>query len=336
VALDAYGVGDARLTPLRHEHNTTFRVDVAGERLVLRIDRPGVHTTATVGSEAAWLAALRRDTDLAVPSPVAARGGRLVVEAAAPGVPERRVCILVRWLDGRFVNRRLTRAHLGEVGATIAALQDHAIGWTLPAGFVRPRVDTLTTTGKRDSLAPSAEAARSGDHPSREDGRALVDLVGDLLSTRHGDLAGATLESIRATTRDLASEAGSFGLIHGDLHQENYLFAGRNMRAIDFDDCGWGFHLYDLMVTTVELERHPGYPALRAAALEAYAERRPLPARYEEHLIMLVALRRLQLVAWILESREHAAFRHVWQEWAQEELDELAALMDGGPKDRAS
>jgi hypothetical protein len=43
-----YGIGDARLTLLRHEHNTTFRVDGDGATSVLRINRPGVHTPATI------------------------------------------------------------------------------------------------------------------------------------------------------------------------------------------------------------------------------------------------------------------------------------------------
>ena len=44
------------------------------------------------------------------------------------------------------------------------------------------------------------------------------------------------------------------GLIHADLHYENFLFHDGVARAIDFDDCGWGFYLYDVAVTLWELE----------------------------------------------------------------------------------
>lgn len=38
----------------------------------------------------------------------------------------------------------------------------------------------------------------------------------------------------------------SAGLIHGDLHQENYLFCRGAVGAIDFDDCGYGHFLCQL------------------------------------------------------------------------------------------
>jgi Ser/Thr protein kinase RdoA (MazF antagonist) len=31
-----------------------------------------------------------------------------------------------------------------------------------------------------------------------------------------------------------------------DLHQWNYLFLDQALRAIDFDDCGWGYYAYDM------------------------------------------------------------------------------------------
>lgn len=111
-ALASYGLDDARLTLQRHEQNTTFRVDARDGRYLLRINRPRVHAQDTIGSEMAWLSALRRDTDLGVPEPVAARNGSFVVVARDAGMPEPHVCVLLHWLDGRFINRRLAPVHL--------------------------------------------------------------------------------------------------------------------------------------------------------------------------------------------------------------------------------
>lgn len=99
-ALARYGLEDARLTVQRYEHNLTFRVDARGGPYLLRINRPRVHTPDTVGSEMAWLSALGRDTDLRVPEPAAARDGSCVVVACDPGVPEPRVCVLLRGSTG--------------------------------------------------------------------------------------------------------------------------------------------------------------------------------------------------------------------------------------------
>jgi hypothetical protein len=105
------------------------------------------------------------------------------------------------------------------------------------------------------------------------------------------------------------------------LHHENVLFDNGEARAIDFDDCGWGFYLYDFAVTLFDLEDRPRYNELRDALGGAYATMRPLPPDDAMHLDALLVLRRIQILLWIIESREHAAFRDEWRSWARDELD---------------
>jgi Ser/Thr protein kinase RdoA (MazF antagonist) len=324
-ALSSFGVQDAGLTLLRHEANTTFRVETVAGRFLLRINRPNVHTHETIESEMAWLTALRRETDLGVPEPVRSRDGSFVVVVEDAGVPVPHTCVLMRWLDGRFSDRRLTPAQLRRVGALEAHLHDHAESWAPPPGFQRPRVDTVTDAGKIASIAGSAAASFPGDHPTRDDAERCLRLVEALISADAAALVADALDPVRETTRRLAQTPGSFGLIHGDLHYENFLFHDGAVRAIDFDDCGWGFHLYDLAVTLWELEERPRYCELRDALLDGYAERRPLPHDHTTHLQALFVLRRMQMLTWALESRRHPAFRDRWQTWARDELDAIAA-----------
>jgi Ser/Thr protein kinase RdoA (MazF antagonist) len=324
-ALASFGVQDAGLTLLRHEANTTFRVETVAGRFLLRINRPNVHTHETIESEMAWLTALRRETDLGVPEPVRSRDGSFVVVVEDAGVPVPHACVLMRWLDGRFSDRRLTPAQLRRVGVLEAHLHDHAESWAPPPGFRRPRVDTVTDAGKIASIAGSAAASFPGDHPTRDDAERCLRLVEALISADAAALVADALDPVRETTRRLAQTPGSFGLIHGDLHYENFLFHDGAVRAIDFDDCGWGFHLYDLAVTLWELEERPRYCELRDALLDAYAERRALPHDHTTHLQALFVLRRMQMLTWALESRRHPAFRDRWQAWARDELDAIAA-----------
>jgi Ser/Thr protein kinase RdoA (MazF antagonist) len=326
-ALARFGVDRARLTLRRHEHNTTFRVDTPRGSYLLRINRPGVQTPETVASEMAWLSAVRRDTDLRVPEPVASDDGSFVVVSSEPHVPEPRLCVLLRWLEGRFADQRLAPVHLRRVGALTAQLQDHGAIWRPVSGFLRPRVDTLTDAGKADSLAESALPAPAGDQPTASDGERALNLVDALVSHDDGTLFAKALEVVWASTRTLAKETAPFGLIHGDLHYENVLFHNGEARAIDFDDCGWGFHLYDIAVTLSELENRPRYRELHDALLSSYARAHDLPKDHVIHLAALILLRRMQILMWVLQSRDWPPFRDAWQQWARGELDAIARRM---------
>jgi Ser/Thr protein kinase RdoA (MazF antagonist) len=178
-------------------------------------------------------------------------------------------------------------------------------------------------------MAPSAAIAGHGDHPAPDDGDRAVQLVEALVSPNDAVLCARALEVIRASTRTLAEKTGGFGLIHGDLHYENVLFRAGEAQAIDFDDCGWGFHLYDLAVTLSELEARPRYEELRDALLDAYAQIRRLPEDHAIHLRALFVLRRMQILMWVLQSRDHATFREMWKVWARTELDAIATMLDG-------
>jgi Ser/Thr protein kinase RdoA (MazF antagonist) len=162
--------------------------------------------------------------------------------------------------------------------------------------------------------------------PSAADGEAALALVDDLLGGYRREVVTAVVRAARATTAELAADPHAAGLVHGDLHPENVLFRGGAAGAIDFDDCGWGFLLYDLAVTSFELTGHARESRLREALLDEYARLRPLPPRVEEHLAAFRGLRILQFACWVMESREHAAFESAWRGWARGCLDDLARL----------
>ncbi|HET6707765.1 phosphotransferase enzyme family protein, partial [Amycolatopsis sp.] len=171
-ALTAYAVPVARLTPLAHGHNTTFRVDGAdGERYVLRVQRPDGPGVAQVRAEMAWLTTLRRETGLVVPQPVPTRARDLVTVVADPAVPEPRTCVLCHWVDGRFVDERLTPPQLYAVGEFTARLHLHGARMN---GLDRGRVDDLTEFGRTQvdgfsaAVVNRAVAAAGGDERIRK------------------------------------------------------------------------------------------------------------------------------------------------------------------------
>jgi Ser/Thr protein kinase RdoA (MazF antagonist) len=239
-----------------------------------------------VRSELIWLRALASEAGLAVPEPVPALDGALVTVVAVEGVPEPRICALFRWGEGRFLDAGLRPSHLELVGGFIARLHDHARGFSPPADFTRWRRYDV--------------AGEAGEH--------VVRVVGEHCGPGAVAIVEIVIDLIRQTEAELGEGPEAFGLIHGDLHQENYLFDRGQVRAIDFDDCGWGHYLYDLAVTLSELRWRPDYDARRAGLLRGYRAARPLPVADERHLEVFHGLRLLQLMLWFLDHREHPGF----------------------------
>src|SRR5436305_12821230 len=113
VALAAYPLSGLRVRLQAHRYNTTFRVVApGGDQYLLRIPRTSQISLAAAHSALLWLAALRNETPLLVPEPVPNREQSLLTVATCPGVPVPRFCVLFRWIEGRFLYRGLTPAHL--------------------------------------------------------------------------------------------------------------------------------------------------------------------------------------------------------------------------------
>ena len=122
------------------------------------------------------------------------------------------------------------------------------------------------------------------------------------------------IEGAQRVFGELGTGPDVYGLIHADLHQSNYLFYSGQVRAIDFDDCGFAHFLYDLAVTLSELVHKQNYPQLRSALLRGYRSLRPLSEEHESYLDALIAFRVLQLTIWFIEQRNHPAFVKWWEE----------------------
>ncbi len=92
-------------------------------------------------------------------------------------------------------------------------------------------------------------------------------------------------------TRRLGTGRDVFGLIHGDLIFPNVLFHRGQARPIDFDDCGFGYFLYDMAILLDRIEMRPDYRVLRAALLDGYRQVRPLTGEQEAYLDLFLLAR---------------------------------------------
>jgi Ser/Thr protein kinase RdoA (MazF antagonist) len=316
-ALDAYSLRVRRLWPVHHGHNTTFGVEATGpdnqtRRFALRVSMPGWRLPEHVAAELAFLTLVREESDLVVPRPVAARDGSFLVQTAAPGVPGERYCMVTEWLDGHFFRRRLSPTGMRRVGRLTATLHNFAQAHAAElAGLPRPSVQwerRAGLDGDMDRVMRQA-FARSG---------ALLDQPTRALFQR-------ARQRLEPAMQNLGNSADRFGLIHGDLHQGNILHYRGEVRAIDFDDCGWGHYLYDLAVTQWYVRRRADARQLRAAHLSGYRELRRLSPDDEQLLPTFDSARTLMMACYIASRSDHPRFRR----WAPEFVQQCAADLEG-------
>jgi Ser/Thr protein kinase RdoA (MazF antagonist) len=142
-------------------------------------------------------------------------------------------------------------------------------------------------------------------------------------------LVEGVLDRVAETLDHLGSRPESYGLIHSDVHQWNYLFHHGQVHLLDFDDCGYAPFIYDLAVTTFEVEHYPHFPVLRAALLAGYGATRPLPSNPETILNTLSQLRRIQNLVWDIGLKDDVYRRGHWQKTVASSLDRLRTFLAG-------
>ena len=295
-ALDPFGFSaQARLSLLSLSENATYRIDDPqdGRTAVLRVHRTGYHPPGAVASELAWLQALRRDEGLLTPAVFAAPDGREVVDVTIG--PLTRQTVLFEWLDGTEPPEEDLADKFELLGEICARMHRHSRSWARPASFVRFSWDFDSCVG---------ETGRWGRW---QDGIGV------------GPEELATLERASALMRDRLRRFGTgperFGLIHADVRLANLLVSGPDIQVIDFDDCGFGWFLFDLGTALSFFEHDPRVPALCDAWQRGYRRILPLPAEDAAEIPTFVLLRRLQLVAWVGSHRFADAARDLGAEF---------------------
>jgi Ser/Thr protein kinase RdoA (MazF antagonist) len=280
-ALRAYDVHPrSRLTLVSVSENATFAVDdpATGTRSALRLHRPGYHDRLAIESELAWVEALRAEEVVATPAVLPARDGSRVAVARHPD-GEQRYAVRFAWAPGEEPAGERLAGDFGTLGAIAARLHGHARAWRRPAWFTR------LTWNHATSLGPQGHWGRW------QDGLGI------------GHEERAVLGRLDATlARRLAAFGtgpGRFGLVHADMRLANLLVSGARVTVLDFDDCGFGWYLYDLGASLSFLEDDPRVPELVDAWVDGYRCVAELTPDEIAELPTFVLLRRLLLVAWI-------------------------------------
>jgi Ser/Thr protein kinase RdoA (MazF antagonist) len=291
VALPAWGLSpDSSMELLAERENAVFVITMDnGERFVLRVHRAGYHSDAQLRSQVAWARALQRDGVVRTAEVVDTTGGEPFAVVSHPYVPEKRQVSLLRWADGTLLSELGGGAgqEFELIGGLMAKLHTQAAEWEPPAGFDLLMWDADGLVGEDPVWGRFWEA----DGLSADD-RALM------MSFRQR--AGRELS-------EFGTAPDRFGLIHCDFLAENMLVDGDRITLLDFDDAGYGWHLFDIATALAMATLREGFDALRNALFAGYRRHRQLPEEHLTRLPLFLALRASTYVAWV-HTRSHTQF----------------------------
>lgn len=261
--------------------NATYLVEApGGYKSILRIHRENYHTHRAIECELDWLEALDADGVVTTPGVYVGRNGDPIQEGHIEGLPAPRFMVLFHFVEGDPPDESGDMTHgFEELGQIAARCHDHVLRWQKPDDFQR--------------LTWDAEAV-FGPNATWGDWRDAPEVTGEVREV---------LEKVEATVRARLDAFGKaedrFNLIHADMRLANLLEDENGTRLIDFDDCGWGWFLYDFAAAISFIEDDPRIPGLKDAWVRGYRSVRGMSPEEEAEIDTFVMLRRMALLAWI-------------------------------------
>lgn len=291
VALASWPGTFPRKDLIKYRENGVFGVENSeGRKFALRIHRHGYHTDNELLSELQWMAALA-SAGVPVPGIVPAKSGALMARIQVGSFPVFQVDML-DWLSGEPVGSAEEGSELAvqdlselyfEVGALAARLHDHAGQWRRPSGFVRHSWDEEGLIGAKPFWGQFRGLPALKEH---------LPLIDDVCRRARNDL------------EKLGKSPDCYGLIHADLVPENLLKCDTGLMLLDFDDAGYGWHLFELATALYFYVGRSEYPALRDSIIAGYQSVRPLSAFHLDNLELFLALRGLTYLGWVTTRSE--------------------------------
>ncbi|MFX1559691.1 MAG: phosphotransferase enzyme family protein [Promethearchaeota archaeon] len=287
MALTNYGLDKAGLRFITYSGNGLYQVTVppsspipAG-KYTLRLHQPNYMKPRFVVSEMEWLSALHQE-GIKVPIPVRNQDGEWLTKAdGGYDVPQVRNCTLIGWTEGRVHIKNIRPQHFTALGRVIGRMHEQGRRWKRPKGFARPHWNWEGLYGDGFSYGVPAVDAR------------------EAISKAHQSVFKEVLDHVREASEQMGRGRKVYGLIHADLGLgDNVAFLGGEARPFDFDDCGFGYWVFDFGVALSQymMDTNDVSKEMRDALLTGYGETSSLEEIGIEYLDLFIAARLAQFM----------------------------------------
>jgi Ser/Thr protein kinase RdoA (MazF antagonist) len=278
--LEGYPFDHQEIEHLATHSNVLYRVvSENGSQMVLRVGTPHANYRSNIDLEVSWLAALRRDTQLNIVTPVATSDGALIVDDYDEQIEKERACVLFSWVPGQPMADGSGSFAYRLLGEMSASLQAHGRTWSPPV-TAEPRVwdQVFYYNEEFDPIVI--------DDP----------VYGHLFETPRLRKIEKAFELSLQVILDSYSQA-SPQIVHGDLHEWNVHLAGSNrLYAFDFEDVMLALPAQDAAISLYSSRNSEIRDDIRAAFRKGFESVAPWPIVDERQLDGFHAARQIMLM----------------------------------------
>lgn len=284
-ALEMHPLEARRLRLVGGFVNAVYRADTPAGPVAVRVERQLAAGDEQTVVELDWLAALSRDSEIAVARPLVAADGCAFRRIETEGVPGARRCTVFDWIGGRPLGDRFDVEGHRQLGSLAARLHLHGESYVPPLRPMRwdrvfywpEEVDPCVI----DSL------------PAREQ-------LGPL---------GPLVDRARVSASRLFEQLPphEHQVVHGDLHPWNVHRLRGRLIAFDFEDVMWAHPAQDIAITLSYSQGHVEREALWSAYRAGYEAIRRWPAS-EERIAHAIAARQLMFINMLINTGSVAGY----------------------------
>ncbi len=268
--LDCYPLTGCRIELNQHYVNTTFRLHCNEGEFLVRVHRQPKWCNDMIESEMRLIQALDDESELDVQSPCLTKDNALVLKDGVFPLT------ILKWLNGKTVRSDSRNVqHYEAIGRIIGQLHEFVKKWKR-CRFNRLPIDVQLYDSEFRSWYSEEESESDDALKLRESVQKILDEVKHLLG----------------------QGPENFGIVHGDLSFGNVIFAKNQVFPVDFDDCGFGYYIYDLAIVLAGAYGHSEFESKQDALISAYRSVTQVEDKQVSLLPVFVLLRAAMMCQW--------------------------------------
>lgn len=304
-----YDLGGAyEVSLMKYSENYNWMIKSQKGKYALRLCRPGYHSKEELDAELLWIRELEYSTDIHMPRVIPNSAGGLLSELCGY------YCTMFSFLEGktlREIEGENADKYLSEVGKIAAKLHMQVQNWPPSRSLKRFTWDVEDLLG---------ENSRVGNWKKNS-----------FLTEEQIPILEEAVRIICRRLEDYGRGADRYGLIHSDLNINNVIVDGNLVQILDFDDCGFGWFLYDLSTSVLEYDKEirkkinawmHGYESIRTLSEE---DRKMIPT--------FIVMRKIVRIGWIASHMENDTVKKVPPDYYEQTVKMAQAYVNSNGND---